>query len=130
MSSTEIKPLASPNSAGRSELKLFAIKTCIVAGAISLSAIFVIEWTISSVKEFTDHTVENVRAALQSNGPIGGRKFWTGVERELDRAAAPGSDLPAAQKQKLVDDVRIIVARWRPLIDAVYDGMQHPNAKQ
>jgi hypothetical protein len=43
------------------------------------------------------------------------------VEEELDRAASPASDLPPERKQKLINNVRTIVARWRPVIDALQE---------
>jgi hypothetical protein len=62
--------------------------------------------------------------------PRGGPQFWGKIEQKLDRAADVSSDLPPEKKQKLINDVRVIVARWRPFIDAVQSEMQKPtNAK-
>jgi hypothetical protein len=36
----------------------------------------------------------------------------------MERAAAPESDSPPETKQKLIDEINIIVARWRPFLDA------------
>jgi hypothetical protein len=63
---------------------------------------------------------------LHQGTVVGGRQFWVKLENELDRAAAPTSDLSPETKQKLINDVRVIVARWRPFIDAVQNEIQKP----
>jgi hypothetical protein len=108
-----------------SGLALFAIKTCIVAAVIVVSTIIVANAVIDSVEGSTARTMDKFRAQwLQT--PIGGTQFWSKVEHELDRAADPKSDLPPEQKQKLVNDVRVIVARWRPFIEAVQGEAAKP----
>jgi hypothetical protein len=100
---------------------LFAVKTCIVAVVISISTIFVANWLIESLEDSTAQTIARLRETS-----IGGHQFWAKIEHELDRAADPASDLPPAKKHKLVNDVRVIVARWRPFIDAVQDELKKP----
>jgi hypothetical protein len=109
--------------------KDFLIKTCIIAIVISLSVIFVVDWTIQSVEDSISRTADNMVAALSSQIPTGGRKFWTEIEHNIDLAAAPNSDLAPEKKQRILNDVRIIVARWRPFIDAVSDEMEKPPQK-
>lgn len=92
----------------------FAAKTFIVAVIVTISAIFI-----------ANTVIDNLRDAL---GNTTGRPFWTKLEKELDRAAAPESDLPPAQKQKLLRDIHVIVARWRPFLDAVSTELQKPVA--
>jgi hypothetical protein len=92
----------------------FAAKTCIVAVIVTISAIFI-----------ANTVIDNLRDAL---GNTTGRPFWTKLEKELDRAAAPESDLPPEQKQKLLRDIHVIVARWRPFLDAVSTELQKPAA--
>jgi hypothetical protein len=104
--------------------KEFLIKTCIAAIVISVSVIFVVDWIIQSVEDSISRTGDNMAAALSSQIPTGGRKFWTELERNIDVAAAPNADLSPEKKQKILSEVRIIVARWRPFVDAVSDGMQ------
>jgi len=109
--------------------KELLIRTSIIAIVISLSVIFVVDWIIHSVEDSIARSADNAVAALSSQIPAGGPKFWAEVERNVDLAAAPNSDLPAEKKQKLLNDVRILVARWRPFIDAVSDEMQKPPQK-
>jgi hypothetical protein len=89
----------------------FAIKACIVAVVISASTIFVADSIIDSVKD-----------AIASG--TSGAQFWGKIERELDRAADPASDLPPEKKQKLLNDVRVIVVRWRPFLDTVQSELR------
>lgn len=98
---------------------LFAIKTCIVAVIVSACAVFAADWVIGSAEESFARSIKSVQQIS-----IGGRKFWARLEEELDRAASPASDLPPERKQKLINDVRILAARWRPLIDALQEGGQ------
>jgi hypothetical protein len=45
----------------------------------------------------------------------------------LDRAADPASDLPPEKKQKLLNDVKVIVARWRPFVEAAQTAAKSPS---
>jgi hypothetical protein len=101
-------------------LIVFAIKTITVAfvGVISL---FVVLWFLNNI---IDNRIEQLDDRLaQLSGPA----FWAKVERELDRAASPKGDLPAAKKAKLLNDVRVIVARWRPYLDVAADELKTPT---
>jgi hypothetical protein len=108
---------------GRS-IKSFAAKTAIVAIAVCVSAIVVSDWVIDSVESAVARTVENARSQLAPK--IGGHQFWAKFEREIDRAADPSNDLPPEKKQKLINDLRIIAARWRPVLEALQDEPQTP----
>jgi hypothetical protein len=99
----------------------FAIKTCIVAVVISACTIFVADWIIDDFKDAIGTTIANTTGA----------PFWGKIERELDRAADPASDLPPEKKQKLLNDVRVIVVRWRPFLDTVQSELQKaPSANE
>jgi hypothetical protein len=102
----------------------FTIKTCIVALVISACAIFAADWIIKSVEASTANTISTVREQLSPT--VGGRQFWIKLKDQLDNAAAPSSDLPPEEKQKLLNDVRAIVSRWRPFIDAAQDELRKP----
>jgi hypothetical protein len=104
----------------------FAVKTCIVAVVISACGIFVADWIIKSVEASTANTISAVRQQLAPT--VGGRQFWIKIKEQLDNAAAPSSDLPPEEKQKLLNDMRVIVSRWRPFIDAAQDELHKPAA--
>jgi len=103
--------------AGRpGSLLQFALKACIVAAIVSLSTVFVVNLVVDNIRE--------------QFGKTGGRQFWTKLENDLDRAADPESDLPPEQKQRLINDIHVIVARWRPFLDAVITELQKPSAPE
>ena len=105
----------------------FIIRTCVVAAVATACIIFAADWIISSAEESLARSVRSFQQTVQQTS-IGGRKFWARLEEELDRAAAPASDLPPERKQKLINNVRVLAARWRPLIDALQDTKQTPAA--
>jgi hypothetical protein len=127
MSKTEIGTGDSPETP-RSDIAHFAIKTCIVAAAISVCTLFVSTWIIESIEDSTSRTIDQIRAQLLPRGPIGGSQFWAKIEKGLDDAAEPDNITPE-RKRKLLNDVHVIVAQWRPFIDAIRDEMQKPPEK-
>lgn len=58
---------------------------------------------------------------------VGGSKFWSKVEQELDRAADPSHDLPEEKKQKLLSNLRIVVNRWRPFVAEIAPLFSDPK---
>jgi hypothetical protein len=103
----------------------FAAKACIVALVTSACAIFVGSWVIRSLEDSVARTI-SAQLAKMADIPIGSARFWEKLEHELDSAADPSSDLLPEKKQKLLNDVRVIVARWRPFIDAAKNEVQNP----
>ena len=104
---------------------LFIIKACIVACVISVAAIITASIIIARVEESTARTIASLKPDR-----IGGPQFWTDVEKQLDRAADPASDLPPEEKQKIIHDLRSIAARWRPFLDAVQEGSENPSKEK
>ncbi len=47
---------------------------------------------------------------------VGGSRFWSKIEQEIHRAADTSQDLPPEKKQQLLNDLRVIVQRWRPFV--------------
>ena len=110
------------------DLKLFVIKTGLVAIITVFAALWIIDSVANTVRESVVYTMAELREQVQF--PLGGKQFWGKIEQELDHLADASSDLPPEKKQKLINDVRLIVARWRPFIDAVQNEIQKPpNAK-
>ena len=112
----------SESSAGT--IKQFVIKICIAAVVISASTIFVVDWIVDTVEDSVTRAVAGMRGQLPATG---GREFWANIERELDRAADPASDLPPEKKEKLLNDVKVIVARWRPFVEAAQTAAKSPS---
>jgi hypothetical protein len=116
----------------------FAAKTVIVAAAVTVAAWIIIgqifdrldlaldrgtQQLNSVVIRGTEHLdavidrgTQRLSARIQSATRIGGRSFWARLEKELDSAASPSNDIPPEKQRKLLADLRIIVARWRPFI--------------
>ena len=106
------------------DLKLFAIKTGLVAIITIFAALWIVDSVANTVRESVVYTMAELREQVQF--PLGGKQFWGKIEQELDHLADASSDLPPEKKQKLINDVRLIVARWRPFIDAVQSEIQKP----
>ena len=94
----------------------FAIKTAIVAVAVVLSITYLISYVDElaqiRIQEFRATTVQELRAATR----FGGREFWTKIEHEIERMAAPESDLPPEKKKKILAEIKVISDRWRPFV--------------
>jgi hypothetical protein len=81
---------------------------------------------------FARHSVEREIDRLQAPR-IGGTVFWADMENNLARAADPANDMPAAKKQTLLVEIRVLVDRWRPFVREVgrlfSDATDTPPAK-
>lgn len=99
-----IKSTASP-------IRQFAIKI----GIVTLAIIIV----VSYLENIVERRIEQLQIAVGAATKIGGREFWTGLERELEKQADPKSDISLEKKQKIIAQVRIISDRWRPFISEV-----------
>jgi hypothetical protein len=108
------------------QIMLFAAKTCIVVIAISVGGLFVVNSIIENLEDAAARMTFSLPAQFAAGSSMGARQAWAKIEQELDRAADPSTDLPPEKKQKLINDVHTIVARWRPFIDAVQTEMQKP----
>jgi hypothetical protein len=105
------------------QIVVFAIKTCIVVVAISVGSLLVEEAVVDNVQDAATRTISDLRNQIAQT-PIGGRQFGTKIEGEPDRAADPSSELPPEKRQKLLSDEHIIVARWRPFIEAIQSEVE------
>jgi len=47
---------------------------------------------------------------------LGGAAFWADLQKNIARAAEPNGDLSPEKKQALLNDIHIIVDRWRPFV--------------
>lgn len=94
------------------EVKEFAVKAGIVLALLFAAMMY----GALQVQQIVDSAGYNVRATVERVVTRGGSQFWTKLERELDRLAQPGADLPEAKKQKLLANIRTIVDRWRPFV--------------
>lgn len=101
----------------------FAAKTCILAVVLSGCTVFVAGWIIDRAERSVTRSVGAVREQVFAT-TLDGAQFWGNIERDLAWAADPANDLPLQRKRKLINDVRVIVARWRPVVEAVRDEIR------
>jgi hypothetical protein len=105
----------------------FAAKALVIAAVFTASAVFVANWVIESAEDAAARSIDRLEESMR-NAPLSGSQFWGKVERELDRAADPKTDLPPEKKEKLIKDLHVITARWRPFVEAVVEEIQKPSA--
>jgi hypothetical protein len=110
--------------ASQSSVGTFLVKTMIVVIAIV--------GLLTYLDNLVDNRVEQIESRIQSMranaGPMGGRAFWSELERKLDKLADPASDLPPEKKQKILRNIRVLSERWRPFIDAAIVPEAKPSA--
>jgi hypothetical protein len=104
------------------DIRVFAAKAAIVFFLLIGAATYLAIRT----QQIVDSTWYKVETNIQRVALNSGRTFWSNVERELDRAADPTSDLPDEKKQKLLSDIRRIADRWRPFVTEV-SGILSPS---
>ena len=99
----------------------FAAKTAIV-----VVAAFIVLWAaFAALQGFVDvatqRAIAEVAATVDAHvAPhIGGSEFWTALDRGLANAADPKNDLSAAEKQKIITEIRVISNRWRPFAQQI-----------
>jgi hypothetical protein len=94
----------------------FALKTAIVAAAVTIALWIIIGQVFDRLDDMIDRGGMQLQAAIRTTSRIGGKSFWGRLEHELDRAAAPGNDLTPEKKQKLLADIHILAERYRPFV--------------
>src|SRR5262249_17415094 len=103
----EISPPAQWNARQRgivTSLALFSAKVLIILVVFMVAVIY--------TGRVFDRRMQEFREATR----IGGASFWTGLERELARAAAAESNVAVAKKQELLAHMHVVVERWRPFV--------------
>jgi hypothetical protein len=93
----------------------FAIKTAIVALALTGSLTILINVVVSDLGELIDQRIVKLHTELGTVGSSG-RAFWTNVGHALDRAADPKNEIAPERQQQLLEDIRILGERARPFI--------------
>jgi len=104
------EPVPTPSSLG--PIGQFAAKTAIVTAAILVAGWVALDY----VDDMVSRRMEQLELALKPVTSLGGRQFWSRLEAELDRRAAPAADIPPEKKRKLLAQIKIIADRWRPFL--------------
>jgi hypothetical protein len=97
---------------GLGPVGLFLLKTVIVCAAIIVSGRIMLDL----LDDFAVRRMEQVERTVRAATVIGGNRFWTKLEGELDRLADPNTDLSPEKKQKILSQIKIISDRWRPFL--------------
>jgi hypothetical protein len=91
----------------------FAAKTAIVAAAVTISVWIIAGQIFDRIDDLVDRATEQLQAMRSG---FGGRDFWKRLEIELEKAADPQNDMPPEKRDKLLAELRVVVARWRPFV--------------
>jgi hypothetical protein len=106
-----VRAASTASSSSPRDLGMFALKALIIIGVI-LAAL---EFVSSSAQTRAERVIQNARRSFEGSA-MTGKQFWTRVETEISRQAEPGRELPEAERQKLLANIRVLVARWRPFV--------------
>ena len=107
----------------------FAIKTVIVCAAIVVSSIIMLDY----LDDYVSRRMEQVEATIKPLTSLGGRQFWTKLERALEQQADPASDVSPERKRKILAQIKVISDRWRPFLNEAatsITGEPSPPPKQ
>ena len=94
------------------DLVLFAGKAAIVA------LIFVIAGILFA---------SQIGTVVKRSLPQGGSAFWAKIEDNLAKLADPMTQMPAEKREKILADIRTIVARWRPFVAEIAPLFSDPT---
>lgn len=89
----------------------FAMKASIVA-ALTLLVIGISGALVAN-------RIEASVTTMIGSDRIGGRQFWTGLERALESAADPANEMPPERQKKLLSNIHVLVNRYRPFVAEV-----------
>jgi hypothetical protein len=96
----------------------FLIKSVIVGVVVTVSLIYLVEALTDHFGGFVDRRIDHAGAVLAQLDfdKLSARKFWAGLERALDKAAAPDREMSPERQQKLLSDIHILAERARPFV--------------
>jgi hypothetical protein len=97
------------------DIRQFAIKALIVFVLLFAT----LAYGAIKAKEIADTAVYNIAAKLPDFAAAIGPSLWLKLEAELDRTAALSGKLLEDRRQKLLADLRLLVARLRPFVAEV-----------
>lgn len=89
----------------------FAMK----AGIVAVMVLFVLAISGALVANRIEASVN----AMIGSDRMGGRQFWTGLERALESAAEPSNEMAPERQKKLLSNIRVMVNRYKPFIAEV-----------
>src|SRR5579871_5434407 len=94
-------------------IKQFALKTLIVTVAV-VGALWL---TLNHLDNLIDQRVYEMTSALSNTVTFRPKIFWPRMEATIEKAADPAYDLSPERKAKLLSAIRVLRARWKPVLD-------------
>ena len=91
----------------QSTIGIFALKTLLVAVAGIIAISVATNVVISRIDEMIDRRIDQIH--------VGGRQFWSHLERELDRLANAKDTMTPEEQERLLADLRRLSQKYRPI---------------
>lgn len=64
---------------------------------------------------------------LQKLKPPNSRQLFASLEQQLHRAAQSSDGLSSERRQKILSDLRVVVAKWRPFLNEIGEVLTQPG---
>lgn len=123
---TSQEPTSSQSAdSGLGPIGRFLLKTVIVCAAIIVSGWIMLDL----LDDFAPRRMEQFERTVRAATSLGGNRFWTKLEGELDRLADPRSDLSPEKKQKILTQIKVISDRWRPFLIEATSAIEGESKK-
>ena len=122
---TSQEPTPESAESGLGPIGRFLIKTVIVCAAIIVSG-----WILLDLlDDFATRRMEQFQQTVRAATSLGGHRFWTKLESELDRLADPRADLSPEKKQKILSQIKVVSDRWRPFLEQAASAIEGDSKK-
>jgi hypothetical protein len=122
---TRQEPTSQSADSGLGPIGRFLLKTVIVCAAIIVSGWIMLDL----LDDFATRRMEQFERSVRAATSLGGQRFWTKLEGELDRLADPRSDLSPEKKQKILSQIKIVSDRWRPFFNEAASAIEGESKK-
>jgi len=122
---TSQEPTSQSEDSGLGPIGRFLFKTVIVCAAIVVSGWIMLDL----LDDFATRRMEQFERSVRAATALGGHRFWTKLEGELDRLADPRSDLSPEKKQKILSQIKIVSDRWRPFLTEAAAAIEGESKK-
>jgi len=122
---TSQEPTSESAESGLGPIGRFLIKTVIVCAAIVVSGWIVLDL----LDDFATRRMEQFEQTVRAATSLGGHRFWTKLESELDRLADSRADLSPEKKQKILSQIKAVSDRWRPFLEEATAAIEGDSKK-
>jgi hypothetical protein len=119
------EPTSQSAETGLGPIGSFLLKTVIVCAAIIVSGWIMLDL----LDDFATRRMEQLERSVRAATSLGGHRFWTKLENELDRLADPRTDLSPEKRQKILSQIKVISDRWRPFLTEAAAAIEGESKK-